>query len=89
MKRGDQGSSVQVQITRLGSQIGSVEDLQLTGSSGATMTNGSFTGFDNINLPFEGSVRFRAANKMNSAVYDREVKFVVEEPGKWVLRIEI
>jgi len=26
---------------------------------------------------------------MNTAVYDREVRFVVDEPGKWTLKIDI
>ncbi|MBF9252384.1 hypothetical protein I2I11_03680 [Pontibacter sp. 172403-2] len=74
---------------RSGAPIRNVEDLQLTGKSWNTTSAENYIGFDNISVPFKGMVCFKAANKMNTAVYDREVWFVVDEPGKWTLRIDI
>ncbi|GAA4440512.1 hypothetical protein GCM10023188_37850 [Pontibacter saemangeumensis] len=42
-----------------------------------------------MNFPFEGNIRFKAPNKLGTVVYDREVRFKVNEPGQWTLRIDL
>lgn len=89
-KKSDDGNNtVEVVVMSSGTPIRNVEDMQMTGNSGTTTSAGSYMGFDNVSVPFEGNIRFKAPNKMNTAVYDREVRFEVDEPGKWTLRIDI
>ncbi len=88
-RRSDEGSHVEIVVMNSGMPIRNLDDLQLIGSSGTTVSSNNFVGFDNINLPFEGNIRFKAANKLGTAVYDREVRFVVNDPGRWVLRITL
>ncbi|MHC2993026.1 hypothetical protein OB13_16105 [Pontibacter sp. HJ8] len=88
-RRTDEGHHVEIEVMSSGSKMRALDDLQMIGSSGSQVSGGNFLGFDNIELPFEGSIRFKAVNKMNSAVYDREVRFVVKDPGRWVVRLEL
>lgn len=66
-----------------------VEDMRMVGSSGTPMSSNSYIGFDNVNFPFEGNIRFKASNKMGTVLYDREVRFKVNEPGLWTLRLDL
>ncbi|MFD2248134.1 hypothetical protein [Pontibacter ruber] len=88
-KKGEDYNRVEVVIMGSGAPIRNPDDLQLLGNSGSPVTAGSYMGFDQINLPFEGTVRFKAPNKLNTVVYDREVRFAVNEPGYWVLKIDL
>lgn len=88
-QRSTEGSHVEVVIMDGGLNLRSPEDLQMIGSSGAPVSNNSHIGFDNVVLPFSGSIRFKSPNKMKTVIYDREVNFKINEPGRWVLRIDI
>ncbi|WP_242927635.1 hypothetical protein [Pontibacter vulgaris] len=88
-RRSEEGSHVEIEVINSGQPIRNLDDLQLLGSSGTPVSSNNFLGFDNIILPFEGNIRFKAANKLGTVVYDREVRFVVNDPGRWVLRITL
>ncbi|WP_162425662.1 hypothetical protein [Pontibacter pudoricolor] len=87
-KKGEEGNHVEVVVMDGGMPVRNLEDLQMIGSSGSSTALSNFQGFDNYSLPFEGYIKYRSVNKMGSVVYDREVRFVMNEPGKWVLRID-
>jgi hypothetical protein len=87
-KKGQEGNHIEVVVMDGGMPVRNLEDLQMLGSSGSNTALSNFQGFDNYSLPFEGYIKYRSVNKMGSVVYDREVRFVVNEPGKWVLRID-
>ncbi|GAB3829110.1 hypothetical protein GCM10028895_43570 [Pontibacter rugosus] len=80
---------MEVIIMDSGLPIRNPDQLQLVGSSGGATDNGALILFDNFVVPFEGNIRFRSPNKMRTAVYDRVVTFQVNEPGRWVLRIDL
>jgi hypothetical protein len=69
------------------------ENLQMIGSSGSQLSSGSHIGFDNYVVPFEGRIRLRSPkssdrlNRMNTAIFEREIIFKVNEPGRWVVKI--
>ena len=88
-KRSDEGNHVEIVVMEGGTPLRNLEDLQMTGSSGSSTALNNFQGFDNFSLPFEGYIKFRSVNKMGSVVYDREVRFVLNDPGKWVLRMDL
>ena len=89
IKKGEAGNHIEVVVIESGLPLSNLEDLQLIGSSGSTQSLHNFQSFENVTLPFEGFIKFRSANKMNSAIYDREVRFFINDPGKWVLRIDL
>ena len=87
-KKGDQGNHVEILVMESGMPLRNLDNLQMIGSSGSTVSTSNYQGFENISLPFEGYVKYSSRNKMGTVVYDREVRFVMNEPGKWVLRID-
>ncbi len=88
-RQSTEGNMVDVVVMQAGRVIRNLEDMQLIGSSGNHLATQNFIGFENLVYPFEGTVRFKASNQMGTATYDREVRFVVIEPGRWVLRIDL
>ncbi|RAU83580.1 hypothetical protein [Pontibacter arcticus] len=90
VKRSDiSPNKVEVVIKQAGRVINNPNDLQMVGSNGTVVNLSNYIGFENMELPFDGYVRFRAQNLMNNSVYERQVRFVVTDPGQWVLRIEL
>ncbi|MBB6611056.1 hypothetical protein H7F15_08415 [Pontibacter sp. Tf4] len=89
VKKHGEGNIIEVIVTDSGMPLHNLQDLQMTGSSGSTMSLSNFQSFENVTLPFEGIFKFRSVNTMGSVVYDREVRFTVTEPGRWVLRIDV
>ncbi|MEJ8804230.1 hypothetical protein [Pontibacter sp. H249] len=88
-KQSTEGNQVDIIVMQSGQIVRNLEDLQLVGNSGNQLSNNRFIGFENISVPFEGSIRFKATNKLGTVSYDREVRFTVMEEGKWVLRIDL
>ncbi|PVY41786.1 hypothetical protein [Pontibacter virosus] len=88
-KQSTEGNMVDVIVMQSGRVIRDLNDLQLVGSSGNHLSSQNFIGFENMVLPFEGTVRFRASNLMGTSSIDREVRFTILEPGRWVLRIDL
>lgn len=89
-KRGEgTPNKIEITIRQAGRPINSPQDIQMVGSNGTTVSSENYQGFENIELPFEGIVNFKAQNQMGTVTIDREVRFVVTDPGQWVLRIEL
>lgn len=88
-QRSAEGSNVEVVIMSSGVTLRNVEDMQMIGSSGSPMSSSTYMGFDNVTFPFERNIRFKAPNKLGTVVYDREVRFKVNEPGHWTLRVDL
>lgn len=88
-QRSAEGNNVEVVIMSAGVTLRNIEEMQLVGSSGNPVHSNSYIGFDEVSFPFEGNIRFKAANKFGTGVYDREVRFKVNEPGRWTLRLDL
>lgn len=88
-QRSEEGNNVEVVIMSSGVALRDVVDMRMVGSSGTPLSSSSYIGFDNVSFPFEGNIRFKASNKMGTVVYDREVRFEVNEPGRWTLRVDL
>ncbi|NEM98687.1 hypothetical protein [Pontibacter burrus] len=89
IKKKDEGNIIEVVVMDSGLPLRNISELQLMGSSGSTVSLSNFQSFENVTLPFEGTVRFKSANKMGTVVYDREVRFIITEVGTWLLRIDV
>ncbi|MHA6248959.1 hypothetical protein ACXYMU_13530 [Pontibacter sp. CAU 1760] len=88
-QQSDEGTSVEVLVMSQGMKVRNIEDLQMIGSSGTPVITTNYTGYDYVSFPFEGNVRFKAPNKLGTMVYDREVRFTVTEPGRWVIKLDL
>jgi hypothetical protein len=88
-KQSAEGNMVDVILMQSGRVVRDVEDLQLVGNSGNPINSGNFIGFENMVIPFEGTVRFKSSNLMGTTMQDREVRFTLMEKGRWVLKIDL
>ena len=88
-KQSTEGNMVDVILMQSGRVVRDVEDLQLVGNSGNPINSGNFIGFENMVIPFEGTVRFKSSNLMGTTMQDREVRFTLMEKGRWVLKIDL
>jgi hypothetical protein len=66
---------------------GDISELMLQGSSGTENHSSIFNGFENINFPFHGSVRFFAPNNFYSATLTCELRLTINKPGAWIVTI--
>ncbi len=80
------GNQIRFKFLRNGNEI-AVGNLILFGDSGATRTNRQFTGFENIEFPFEGKLTFTASNDFYGAVLNCELTFIIKEPGSYQIHI--
>ena len=85
---GNTPNYVKLKFTRSGEASGgSISDLLLTGSSGAENITDTLIGFENVEFPFEGRVRFSAPNAFYSSILSCDVRFVINRPGAWTVTI--
>jgi len=58
-----------------------------TGSSGTESLTNDFVGYENVEFPFEGKIRFRAPSALQTTMLDCELRYVINNPGEWLLTI--
>jgi len=66
---------------------GGVSGLLMQGSSGSENITTSFTGFEQVNFPFKGILKFSAPNAWMTAMISCEVRLTINQPGAWVVTI--
>jgi len=88
MKTGNTPLYIKYKFSRSGeSSIGNISGLLLTGNSGSESMTNDFTGFEHVSFPFEGKIKFTAPNAFNTASLSCEVRFVINQPGAWLVTI--
>lgn len=78
---------VRYRFTRNGAESQNISGLLMQGSSGTEQMTGSFIGFEQVEFPFEGNLKFFAPNAFYSATITCEVRLVINKPGAWVVSI--
>jgi hypothetical protein len=86
-KQGSDDNYVSFKFSRSGGTSYNIEGLVMQGSSGSESVTTAFTGFLNTSFPFEGKVQFRAPNLLNTVINNYELRFVINQPGDWVVTI--
>ncbi len=66
---------------------GGVGNLMLQGSSGTENIITSFTGYEQVNFPFKGTVKFSAPNSWMTSMIYCELRLTINQPGAWVVTI--
>jgi len=89
MKMGDERIYVKYKFSRAGETATymTITDLLLQGSSGTENITNNFMGFENVQFPFEGKIKFNAPNALNTATLNCEVRLTINEPGPWLVTI--
>ncbi|MFZ0282046.1 MAG: hypothetical protein WAL29_10370 [Bacteroidales bacterium] len=86
MRTGDR-PYVRYVFSRNGGESHEISELMLQGSSGSENISAAFTGFEYIEFPFHGSVRFYAPNNFYSAILTCELRLTINQPGAWIVTI--
>ncbi len=86
-RQGTVENYVTFKFSRSGGSSYSIDGLIMQGSSGSESITTAFTGFQNTSFPFEGKVQFRAPNMLNTVINNYELRFVINQPGEWVVTI--
>ncbi len=76
---------IKYKFSRNGGESNNISNLLLQGSSGSESNTASFTGYEQVTFPFSGKVRFYAPNAFMAATLTCELRFVINEPGSWVV----
>lgn len=78
---------VKYKFSRNGIELNNISDLLMQGSSGSESSTGSFTGFEQVTFPFKGKVSFSAPNSFQAAILTCELRYLINEPGSWIVTI--
>ncbi len=74
-------------FTRNGMESNNIGGLFMQGSSGTEFQSGAFAGYEYIEFPFHGVLRFSAPNNFYSAMIRCELRFTINQPGAWIINI--
>ncbi len=87
VKQGKGENFVSFKFARSGSTTYDIDGLIMQGSSGSESVTTAFTGFQHTSFPFECKIQFQAPNLLNYATFNYEMRFVINQPGDWVITI--
>jgi hypothetical protein len=76
---------VKYKFSRYGEESNNINNLLMQGSSGSENTSISFTGFEQVTFPFKGKVTFSAPSSFMTSVLTCELRFIINQPGSWVV----
>lgn len=82
----DPRNMVMVKIIRNGTAI-YPDNLLLAGSTGSITQQRSFTGFEQLQYPFNGSIKYSLLNPFNNSYVDYELDFIIREAGSWEITL--
>jgi hypothetical protein len=68
-----------------GGESNNISNLLMQGTSGSESNTASFSGFEQVTFPFKGKVTFTAPNSFMTSVLSCELRFVINEPGSWIV----
>lgn len=74
---------IEVLFQKDGSQSSVVGQLVLISTSGSIKKSSSFSGFERVQFPFEGSIEFVEPSRLGSMDVRYEVRFKIIEEGSW------
>ncbi len=80
-------NDIELIIMRNGKILRIFNYIDFTGNSGVTKQTANYIGFENVIFPFEGSLRFKVANQMNTVVYEYILRFTISETASWRITI--
>ena len=85
-KTSDPRNMVMVKILRNGTTI-YPDNLLLSCSNGSIIQQRSFTGFEQMQFPFTGNIKYSLLTAFNNSYVDYELDFVINEPGSWEITL--
>lgn len=74
-------------FSRNGGLSNNMNGLFLQGSSGTEFQSANYCGFESIDFPFHGILRFSAPNNFYAAMLRCELRLTINQPGAWIVTI--
>jgi len=74
-------------FSRNGGASNNISSLFLQGSSGTEQQSAAFAGFEYVDFPFHGTLRFSAPNNFYAAILRCELRLTINQPGAWIVTI--
>jgi hypothetical protein len=68
--------------------VASLESIQLSGNSGKEVIFSPKYGYEDVNFPFLGSIKYMAWNKLRTAQFLILLEIEIYQPGNWVVEIQ-
>jgi hypothetical protein len=65
-----------------------VENIRVTGSTGNKVKIGSSFGFEDVNFPFTGIIKYSTWNKVQKAHFEVFLEIEIFKPGNWIIEIQ-
>lgn len=85
----ESGGEVEIRVTRNGAQFyNQLQNVQLRGD-GIIFQDATSIGFESASFPFNGRISASVPNLLNSSNIYVLFQFVINEPGKWIVNIEL
>jgi len=78
---------IEVSFQRDGSKSSIVNNLDLMSSTGMSTISNGFTGYENMQFPFEGTIEFTAISRMGTTTINYKVRFEITTPTNWEIII--
>lgn len=89
-KINDIENAIEIRITRNAVRWNGYQNMVMMGNPGVEYNSGNQVGYKNIAVfPFEGSVSMRVPNLFNSSSYAVLFEFQINEPGRWIVTIDV
>jgi hypothetical protein len=79
--------SIEIIFVRDGNEVRTFSELSLDGNSGNYQKSFSYTGFNGVQFPFEGSLDFEVPNRSGAVTFLCYVRFNINKEGAWKVRI--
>lgn len=86
IKTSDTRNIITIKILRNGVII-YPDNLLLAGSGGSITQDRNFAGFEQLQFPFTGSIKYSLQTPFNYNFVDYELNFVIREPGAWEITL--
>lgn len=88
-KENSERNDIELVVIREGRVLRSLDYIDFVGNSGVLKQTMSYTGYEYVNFPFEGQIRFKASDKLNTVVYEYILRFAISAKGSWKISIYI
>ena len=86
IKTTDPRNMVMIKIVRNGSPV-YPDNLLLYGTSGSNVQQLPFNGYDLVQFPFNGSIKYSMLNPFYNSSVDYELHYTINDPGSWEITI--
>lgn len=88
-KINDIENAVEIRITRGAQRWSGYQTFVMQGTPGVEYNTSNQMGYKEITYPFQGSVSMTVPNQFNTSSYAVFFEYKINEPGRWIITLEV